>query len=87
MLDPEVCARWRLTIGPLLGDGAASTWEVSRDGAAFVVKHFGAGFPPDWPYTSRVAAALREQGWPTPEPVEEPLVTRDGQPQRPHGRR
>ncbi|GAA5195988.1 hypothetical protein GCM10023322_63900 [Rugosimonospora acidiphila] len=78
MLDPEVCARWRLTAGPVLGNRAAGTWEATRDGAAFVVKHFGSGFPPGWRYTLRVAAALREQGWPTPEPAEEPLVTPDG---------
>lgn len=77
-IDPEVCARWRLTTGRVLGDRAAGTWEATRDGAAFVVKHFDAEFPPDWPYTLRVAAALREQGWPTPEPAEEPLVTADG---------
>jgi aminoglycoside phosphotransferase (APT) family kinase protein len=77
-LDPEVCARWRLTAGPGLGNRAAGTWEATRDGVTFVVKHFGAEFPPDWRYTLRVAAALREQGWPTPDLAEEPLVTPDG---------
>ncbi len=38
-----------------------------------MVKHFPAHVP-DWAYTLRVAAALRSRGWPTPEPVEEPLV-------------
>ena len=48
VLDPEVRARWQLTTGSVLGDRAAETWEATRDGATFVVKHFGAGFPPDW---------------------------------------
>src|SRR5439155_11437706 len=39
-LDRDVCSRWRLTPGRLLGDRATGTWEAMRDGAAFVVKHF-----------------------------------------------
>ena len=62
----------------MLGDRAYGTWEATRNGVRFVVKLFGAEFPPDWRYTLRVAAALREQGWPTPEPAEEPAVTADG---------
>jgi Ser/Thr protein kinase RdoA (MazF antagonist) len=77
-VDPEVCARWRLTAGPVLGDRADGTWEATRNGVRFVVKLFGAEYPPDWRYTLRVAAAIREQGWPTPEPAEEPLVTPHG---------
>jgi Ser/Thr protein kinase RdoA (MazF antagonist) len=45
---------------------------------AFVVKHFRLPFFSDWRYPLRVAAALRAQGWPTPEPVEAPLVRPDG---------
>ncbi|MGC5333611.1 phosphotransferase enzyme family protein [Micromonospora sp. DT62] len=75
--DREVCAYWRLTPGPVLGDRVTGTWQVTRDDVAFVVKHFGPSFP-DWPYPLRVAATLRAQGWPTPEPVEEPLVRPDG---------
>ena len=78
MLDPEVRARWQLTAGRLLSNRAAGTWEATRKGERFVVKHFGAEFPPDWRYTLRVAAALRQHGWPTPEPAEEPLITPDG---------
>ncbi|MFD0579522.1 phosphotransferase enzyme family protein [Dactylosporangium darangshiense] len=73
-LDREVCSRWRLTPGRVLGDRATGTWEATRDGAAFVVKYFDSARFPDWRYTLRVAAALRAQGWPTPEPVEEPLI-------------
>ncbi|GIH19802.1 phosphotransferase enzyme family protein [Rugosimonospora africana] len=76
--DPEVCARWRLTAGQLLGDRAGVTWQATRDGVEFIVKRFDSSFPPGWWYTLRVAAALRRQGWPTPEPAEEPLVTPDG---------
>jgi aminoglycoside phosphotransferase (APT) family kinase protein len=72
-LDPSVCARWRLTPGPVLGDRPSGTWAATRNGAAFVVKHFAADFP-DWRYPLRVAAALRAQGWPTPEPAEEPMT-------------
>ncbi|GGS56445.1 hypothetical protein GCM10010156_13780 [Planobispora rosea] len=77
-IDPEVCSRWRLTPGRVLGDRAAGTWEATRGGAACVVKYFGAAAFPDWRYPLRVAAALRAQGWPTPEPVEEPLAGPDG---------
>jgi aminoglycoside phosphotransferase (APT) family kinase protein len=45
---------------------------------AFVLKHFGPTAAPDWRYALRVGAALRAQGWPTPEPVEEPLIRADG---------
>jgi len=75
--DPEVCAHWRLTPGPVLGDRASGTWAATRNGAAFVLKRFGADFP-DWPYTLRVAAAVRAQGWPTPEPAEAPMIRPDG---------
>lgn len=64
----EVCARWRLTPGPLLKQG---TWEASRGATRFILKHLDY---PDWQYTLRVAAALAELGWPTPVPVEEPLA-------------
>nr|BFE77634.1 hypothetical protein GCM10020093_002350 [Planobispora longispora] len=73
-IDPEVCSHWRLTPGRVLGDRVAGTWEATRDGAAYVVKHFGPAAHPDWRYPLRVAAALRAQGWPTPEPAEEPLA-------------
>jgi aminoglycoside phosphotransferase (APT) family kinase protein len=72
--DPEVCAGWRLTPGPVLGDRVSGTWEATRDGATFVIKHFGSTVYPDWRYVLRVAAALRAQGWPTPEPAEEPMI-------------
>jgi Ser/Thr protein kinase RdoA (MazF antagonist) len=39
-----------------------------------VVKRFRPAEYPDWRYPLRVAAALRARGWPTPEPVEEPLI-------------
>ncbi|MEJ3748812.1 phosphotransferase [Actinomycetes bacterium KLBMP 9797] len=77
-LDPEVCARWRLTPGPVLGDRATRTWAATRKGAAFVVQHYGSAALPDWRYALRVAAALRARGWPTPEPAEEPMVRPDG---------
>lgn len=76
--DPEICARWRLTPGPVLSDRATGTFAASRDGSPFVVKHFGPAALPDWRYPLRVAAALRELGWPTPEPAAEPLVRPDG---------
>ena len=68
-----MCAEWRLTPGPVLADRASGTWAATRDGAALIVKHFDAATFPDWRYPLRVAAALRDLGWPTPEPVEEPL--------------
>jgi aminoglycoside phosphotransferase (APT) family kinase protein len=74
----EVCARWRLTPGAVLGDRESGTWAATRGGAAFVLKHFSAESHVDWPYTLRVAAALRARGWPTPEPAEEPLIGPDG---------
>ncbi|WP_158610101.1 phosphotransferase enzyme family protein [Micromonospora globbae] len=77
-LDPEVCAHWRLTPGPALGHRASGTWAATREKAAFVVKHVDPRIFPDWPYTLRVAAALRAQGWPTPEPAEEPWIRPDG---------
>jgi aminoglycoside phosphotransferase (APT) family kinase protein len=77
-LDRDVCSRWRLTPGRVLGGRATGTWEATRDGAGFVVKYFDSGGCPDWRYTLRVAAALRAQGWPTPEPVEEPLIRPGG---------
>lgn len=77
-VDPEVCSRWRLVPGRVLGNRSSGTWEASRGDTAFVVKHFDRVSFPDWPYTLRVAASLRALGWPTPEPVEEPLISPDG---------
>jgi len=77
-LDPEVCSHWRLAPGRVLGNRASGTWEATRDGVAFVVKYFNSLNFPDWRYTVRVAAALRAQGWPTPELVEEPLIRPGG---------
>lgn len=77
-LDPDVCAHWRLAAGPALGHRETGTWAVTRDGTPFVVKHFDPRTFTDWSYTLRVAAALRAQGWPTPEPVDEPLTRPDG---------
>lgn len=73
-LDPSVCAHWRLTAGRVLGDRVSGTWEATRDGAALVVKYFDDATFPDWRYPMRVAASLRALGWPTPEPVDEPLI-------------
>ncbi|MFG2041758.1 hypothetical protein [Dactylosporangium sp. NPDC048998] len=36
--DPDVCPRWRLTTGRLLGDRAIGTWAAARDGAALVLQ-------------------------------------------------
>jgi Ser/Thr protein kinase RdoA (MazF antagonist) len=74
VIDPEVCARWRLTPGPVLADRASGTWGATRDGTELIVKYFDEATFPDWQYPLRVAAALRGLGWPTPEPVEEPLT-------------
>ncbi|WP_436536590.1 phosphotransferase enzyme family protein [Actinoplanes sp. HUAS TT8] len=76
--DPEVLARWRLTLGPQLGARSTHTWAATRDGRDLILQRRNPVDCPDWPYTLRVAAALREQGWPTPELAEEPLVTTDG---------
>ena len=77
-IDPEVCARWRLTPGPVLADRPSGTWEATRNGAALIVKYFDDATLPDWRYPLRVAAALRGLGWPTPEQVEEPLISPHG---------
>jgi Ser/Thr protein kinase RdoA (MazF antagonist) len=77
-LDREVCSHWRLTPGRVLGDRASGTWSATRDGTALVVKYFDPATFPDWRYPMRVAAALRAQGWPTPEPVEDPLIRAGG---------
>jgi Ser/Thr protein kinase RdoA (MazF antagonist) len=77
-IDPEVCSRWRLTPGPVLGDRPSGTWAAARDHTAYVVKYFDSATFPDWRYPLRVAAALRAQGWPTPEPAEEPLIGAGG---------
>ncbi|MEU4626333.1 aminoglycoside phosphotransferase family protein [Actinoplanes sp. NPDC023801] len=74
VLDPEVCARWRLTAGPVLADRPSGTWDATRDGVPVIVKYFDDATFPDWRYPLRVASALRGLGWPTPEPVEEPLT-------------
>ncbi len=74
VIDPDVCARWRLTAGPVLADRVSGTWAATRDGSAMIVKYFDDATFPDWRYPLRVAAALRTLGWPTPEPVEEPLT-------------
>ncbi|MCA2212145.1 phosphotransferase enzyme family protein [Jidongwangia harbinensis] len=78
MIDPDVCARWRLVPGPVLGDRPSGTWAATRGDAAFVVKHLDPVTFPGWRYTLRVAAALRARGWPTPEPAEEPLTGAGG---------
>ncbi|MGN9910094.1 phosphotransferase enzyme family protein [Phytohabitans sp. LJ34] len=78
VIDPEVCARWRLTPGPVLANRLNGTWEATRKGTAVIVKYFDDATFPDWRYPLRVAAALRAQGWPTPEPVEEPLIGPNG---------
>jgi Ser/Thr protein kinase RdoA (MazF antagonist) len=70
----EVCARWRLKLGEVLGDKPTGTWAATRDGRAYVLKRFCAVDFPDLPYTLRFAAALRGQGWPASEPAEEPLA-------------
>jgi Ser/Thr protein kinase RdoA (MazF antagonist) len=74
MVIDEACARWRLTAGEVLGHQESGTWAATRGGAAFVLKRYRANEFTDLPYTLRVAAALRAQGWPTPEPAEEPLA-------------
>ncbi|MBG0565964.1 phosphotransferase enzyme family protein [Actinoplanes aureus] len=74
-IDADVCRRWRLEPGPLMGDRGGGTWAATRGGPDLVVKRVTYR---DVAYTLRVAAALREQGWPTPELVEEPLVDGDG---------
>jgi Ser/Thr protein kinase RdoA (MazF antagonist) len=74
VIDPEVYAHWRLTAGPVLADRLSGTWAATRDGTPLIVKYFDEATFPDWRYPLRVAAALRDLGWPTPEPVEEPLI-------------
>lgn len=74
---PEVCARWNLTPGPLLASRATRTWAVERQREHLVLKCFPFAAHPDWRYPLRVAQALRQQDWPTPEPVEDPLVQSD----------
>jgi Ser/Thr protein kinase RdoA (MazF antagonist) len=74
VIDPEVCARWRLTAATVLADRPSGTWQAVRDGTTVIVKYFDDATFPDWRYTLRVADALRDLGWPTPEPVEEPLI-------------
>ncbi|WP_203790867.1 phosphotransferase enzyme family protein [Paractinoplanes rishiriensis] len=66
-----VRAIWRLDLGAVIGKG---TWSVRRAGTAYVLKLLIG----DWRYQLRVAKALRELGWPTPEPAEEPLIRDDG---------
>ncbi|WIM99290.1 phosphotransferase [Actinoplanes oblitus] len=73
--DPAICARWRLVPGALLGARSTHTWAVTRDGRPHILQRLD---QPDWRYPLRVAAALREQGWPTPEPAEEPWATPGG---------
>jgi Ser/Thr protein kinase RdoA (MazF antagonist) len=73
-----VCARWRLVPGALLSARSTHTWAVTRDGDAAILQRLNPADQPGWDYPLRVAAALRGLGWPTPEPVEEPLVTADG---------
>lgn len=77
-MDPEVQARWRLRPGPMLGSRSTRTWAASRDGGEFVVQRVNPVDSPDWAYPLRVAAALRERGWPTPELAEEPVIAPDG---------
>ncbi|MEU8664384.1 hypothetical protein [Actinoplanes philippinensis] len=64
-------ARWRLADPRALTDRVNGTWAAERDGLPVIVKFFT---EQDWRYPLRVAAALRAQGWPTPEPIEEQLV-------------
>jgi Ser/Thr protein kinase RdoA (MazF antagonist) len=76
-VDPEV--RRRFTIAPrrYLAGRLTHTWQVERGGRPYVLKSFGPGSLPDWPYQLLVGEALRRQGWPAPAPVEEPLTTAD----------
>jgi Ser/Thr protein kinase RdoA (MazF antagonist) len=66
---------WRLENRRALTDRVNGTWAADRDGLPVIVKFFT---EQDWRYPLRVAAALRAQGWPTPEPIEEPLVVPEG---------
>lgn len=77
-MDPDVRARWRLATGMLLSARSTYTWATTRDDRDFVVQRIDPVDQPDWRYPLRVAAALRAQGWPTPELAEEPLVTPSG---------
>ena len=74
----EVCSRWRVTPGRVLGDRPSGTWAATRGRTRYVVKYFDSAAFPDWRYPLRVAAALRAQGWPTPEPAEEPQIEAAG---------
>ncbi|GAA4603355.1 Ser/Thr protein kinase RdoA (MazF antagonist) [Actinoplanes octamycinicus] len=76
--DPETCARWRLTPGPLLSARSTHTWAVTRDGRPHILQRVDPADQPDWRYPLRVAAALRAHGWPAPELAEEPRVTPTG---------
>ncbi|BEL04660.1 phosphotransferase [Actinoplanes sichuanensis] len=68
-------ARWGLVDPRALTDRVNGTWAAERDGRPVIVKFFT---EQDWRYPLRVAAALRALGWPTPEPIEAPLVVPEG---------
>ncbi|GIE91859.1 phosphotransferase enzyme family protein [Actinoplanes regularis] len=76
--DPAVCAGWRLTPGALLSARSTHTWAATRGDSEYVLQRVSRATSPDWRYPLRVAAALRERGWPTPELAEEPWETADG---------
>jgi Ser/Thr protein kinase RdoA (MazF antagonist) len=67
--------RWGLENRRALTDRPNGTWAADRAGRPVILKFFT---EQDWEYPLRVAAALRALGWPTPEPIEEPLVVPDG---------
>ncbi|MEU4155293.1 phosphotransferase [Actinoplanes sp. NPDC026670] len=68
-------SRWGLANRRALTERVNGTWAADRDGVPVIVKFFTER---DWRYPLRVAAALRALGWPTPDPIEEPLVVPDG---------
>ncbi|MFC4068286.1 phosphotransferase enzyme family protein [Actinoplanes subglobosus] len=73
-MTAEVVARWRLENCRALTQRANGTWAAERDGTPVILKYF----TDDWAYPLRVAATLRERGWPVPEPIEEPLAVPGG---------
>ncbi|MEU4424853.1 phosphotransferase [Actinoplanes sp. NPDC024001] len=74
-IDADVCRRWRLEPGPLLGEHGGGTWAATRAGQDLIVKR--ARYR-DVAYTLRVSAELRERGWPTPQLLDEPFTDRHG---------
>ncbi|MBT0773155.1 phosphotransferase [Kineosporia sp. J2-2] len=74
MVDAEVCRAWGITPGNLLSARATRTWAAERNGEPYIVQRF----PFAIDYQLKVAAALRERGWPTPQPAREPLTGENG---------